>query len=82
MKAIVEKEFGGDGAKAGLYLDENALVAKVIYPLEKVLKPVNDVIDAAIDKVEASIPGDWDKAVLEPIRVAAKEQLVKLLSAE
>lgn len=79
-KVLVEKEFGGDGAKAGLMVEDGALVVKVSYPLDKLLSPVNDVIDSAINKLEALIPGDWDKAVLEPVRAAAKAELVKLLS--
>lgn len=80
MKVIYEHEVGGDGGKAGAYIDGDQLAVKVSYPLAKVLMPVNDVIDSLINKIEAAIPGDWDKAVLEPIRVAAKAELVSLLA--
>ncbi len=43
------------------------------------MAPANAVIDKAIDAVEGAIPGDWDKAVLEPIRIAAKAELAKLI---
>lgn len=80
MKKIYEQGFGGDGAKAGLYVEEKELALKVTYPLEKMLSPVNAIIDQAINKLEAVIPGDWDKALLEPIRAEAKAQLLKLVS--
>lgn len=80
MKVIYEHGIGGDGAKAGAYIDGADLVAKVSFPLEKALAPINDVIDKAIDKIESTVPGDWDKALLEPIRAEAKAALVKLLS--
>jgi len=80
MKVVYEAPVGGDGGKAGLYIEGDQVEMKVSYPLAKVLGPVNDVIDAAINKIEAAIPGDWDKAVLEPIRIAAKAELVSLLA--
>ncbi len=79
MKTILSQPIGGDGANATLSVDGGNLVAGVSYPIAKLVTPINDVIDAAIDKVEAAIPGDWDKAVLEPIREAAKAELVALL---
>lgn len=79
-KVIVEQAIGGDGGKASLEVDGEVLALKVSYPLSKILEPVNKVIDQAIDKVEGLIPGDWDKAVLEPVRVAAKAELLKLLA--
>lgn len=80
MKTIVEKEFGGDGAKAALALDGGNLVAQVSYPIAKLAQPLNDIIDKAINGLEAVIPGDWDKALLEPARVSAKAEILKLLS--
>ncbi len=80
MKTIVSQPIGGDGAAASLLVDDSSnLVAQISYPIAKLVSPINDVIDAAINKVEAAIPGDWDKAVLEPIRIAAKAELVSLL---
>jgi hypothetical protein len=81
MKTLVEQAIGGDGAKAGAYIDNGNLELRVAYPLAKVVEPVNKIIDTAIDKLEATIPGDWDKALLEPIRAEAKAALVALLSA-
>lgn len=80
MKTIYESAIGGDGAKVGAYIEGSELQVKASYPLNKILQPVNDIIDSAINKLEAVIPGDWDKAVLEPIRVAAKAELVALLA--
>jgi len=80
MKTIVEQVVGGDGAKAGLYVDGDQLTVKIGYPIAKLISPITDVLDAAIDKLEAAIPGDWDKALLEPIRAEAKAALVKVLS--
>jgi len=81
MKTIVSQPIGGDGAAASLVLDDNGnLVAGISYPIAKLLGPINDLIDKAINGTEAVIPGDWDKAVLEPIRIAAKAELVALLS--
>lgn len=80
MKSIVEQSVGGDGGKVGLYIDGANLALMAIYPLGKVLEPVNAVIDKAIDALEKAIPGEWDRALLEPIRVEAKAALVKLLA--
>lgn len=86
MKTIVEasQEIGGDGAKASesLVIEGGFLKAKVeiSYPVAKALSPVTDLIDSLIGKVEAAIPGDWDKALLDPIAAEAKAALIKLLS--
>ncbi len=86
MKELVkaEQDLGGDGAKASesIVLEGGMIKARieVVYPVALALKPVTDVIDNAITKLEEAIPGDWDKAVLEPIREAAKAELIKLLS--
>lgn len=86
MKVIadIKKPIGGDGAEASgaLVLDGGMLKGQieVSYPLAKALDPVNKIIDSMIDKIEAAVPGDWDKALLEPIRVEAKAALLKLLS--
>jgi hypothetical protein len=80
VKSIIEKPIGGDGGKVVLDIDAGNVELKVSYPLAKVLSPVTDIIDVVINKVEAAIPGEWDKAVLEPIRLAAKAELIALLS--
>jgi hypothetical protein len=82
MKTIIEKEVGGDGGKAGLYVEAGELALKVTYPLEKILQPATDVIDKGFDAVENAIPGDWDKAILAPIRAGVKAELLKLVSGE
>ncbi len=85
MKSIVSQNVGGDGATAALGLDSNdagveCLAIEIKYPLNKLTGPVHAIIDAAIDKMEVAIPGDWDKAVLEPIRVAAHGEIDSLLA--
>lgn len=80
MKSLVKQNIGGDGASAELSLDGGKLVLAVQYPVEKLAEPITKLIDKAIDAVEGAIPGDWDKAVLEPIRMAAKAEVIKLLS--
>lgn len=80
MKTIYETPIGGDGGKIGLYLDSGDLVQKASYPVAKALGPVNDLIDSATAKIEAAIPGDWDKAVLDPIAAGLKAEIAALLS--
>lgn len=80
MKTIYEHSVGGDGAMAGAYVEGGNVVIKASFPLEKAVEPLNKVIDQAIDKLESVIPGDWDKALLEPIRAEAKAALLKLIS--
>jgi hypothetical protein len=79
MKTIYEHSIGGDGAVAGLYVDGDFVIEQVKYPLAKALDPADKFIDSAIDGLEAKIPGDWDKALLEPARVAAHAELQKLV---
>lgn len=89
MKKIVgiDQEFGGGDVKgsvgAQLSIEGSDLVADVSLkgkiPLEKVLVPVNKVIDQIIDKVEALIPGD-QTALAAGLKADAHAQLVKLLS--
>ena len=80
MKSLVKQDIGGDGASAELSLDGGKLVLAVQYPVAKLAEPITKLIDKAIDAAEGAIPGDWDKAVLEPIRAAAKAEVIKLLS--
>ncbi len=86
MKSIVDfdKEIGTDGlhAKGGLAIEGANLKAYVeaVFPLAKVVDPAMKVVDTALDKLEAAIPGDWDKAIIEKIKLEAREQLVKILA--
>lgn len=80
MKTVYESPVGGDGAKAGLYVEDGCLALKATYPMEKVIKPITDVIDMAIDKIEELIPGDWDKALLDPVKAEAKAAILKMLT--
>ncbi len=86
MKTIVEasQEIGADGAKAteSLVIEGGFIKAKVqiAYPIAKAVSPITDLIDSVIGKIEAAIPGDWDKALLDPIKEEAKASLIKLLS--
>lgn len=79
MKVIYEHAVGGDGAVAGLYLEDGFLVEKVKYPVGGALAPAHKFIDSAIDGLEDKIPGDWDKIALEPLRVLAHSSLDSLL---
>ncbi len=80
MKVIVEHAIGGDGAKALLAIEGADLVGKVTFPLAKVVEPLASIVDKALDKLEAIIPGDWDKAPIERIKAEARHELVALLS--
>ncbi len=80
MKSIVSMPIGGDGATASLDVDSGNLVAAVSFPIAKLLTPVNDLVDAATAKIEAAIPGDWDKAILDPIAAGLKAEIAALLS--
>ena len=80
MKTIYEHAIGGDGASVGLYLEGTNLVEKVTYPIGKAVAPAKAFVNAAIDGLEAKIPGDWDKAVLEPVRAAAMMEIDNLLA--
>jgi len=81
-KIIVSQKVGGDGAVAVLAIDPDGgtINVELKYPVAKLVEPVNAVIDSAIDKIEGVIPGDWDKALLEPIRAAAHAEIAALIS--
>lgn len=79
MKELISQKFG-EGGQASLGLEGGSAVLSVKYPVGELAKPVTDAIDKMVDQIEAAIPGDWDKAVLEPIREAAKSEVIKLLS--
>lgn len=86
MKEIVkfEKELGADGAKAAgsLVIQEGSIKAQVevSYPLAKIVEPVTNALDKAIDKLKAAIPGEWDDALLDKVKVEYKEEITKLLA--
>lgn len=80
MSKVVETPLGGDGGKAGLYLEEGMIVAKVGYPIASALKPITSVVDSMVDKLEALIPGD-QKAAAEVIKAQYKAELAKAIEA-
>lgn len=84
-KVIVEQDIGGtgdfEGSKAGIYMDEGMVKVAVAVPLTKLLGPVNKIVDAGIDKIEDLIPGEWDKALLEPARAFIKAEILKLIGS-
>lgn len=81
-----EKEVGGDGAKvaAELAVEGEFLVAAaaVKYPIAKVIEPATKAVDSLLDKLEAAIPGDWDKPMIEKFKEEYKADLVKLLAEQ
>lgn len=79
MKAIVEKDIGGDGAQVGVYVDPTHLSVQVKYPLEKIVDPIGKLLDKAVDKVEQWIPGD-QKPLAEKLKAELREELVDLLA--
>lgn len=79
-KTIYEANIGGDGGKAGAYINEGSLEVKASYPLSKLVDPVKAAINKGIDSAENAIPGDVDKLVLEPIRAAIMVEIDKLLA--
>lgn len=76
MKTIIEKQLGD--VMVGLYIEDGQLVEKNSYPIAKATEPANALVDSIVDGLEAKIPGDWDKALLEPIRLAAKAEIASL----
>lgn len=86
MKKIVaiDQEFGGDGGKVagafGVEGDQLRAEVAVTYPLEKVVEPACRAVDNLLDKIEAAIPGDWDKPMIEKLKGEYRSELVKLLS--
>ncbi len=80
MKTLVEHGIGGDGGMIGLYLDEGKIKQIASYPIDKLLAPVNAIVDKAFDGLEKVIPGEWDMAILEPLRASAKAEIAKLIA--
>lgn len=81
MKVLIEKDFGGDGGKVGAYIEDSNLKVSVSYPLEKVISPATSALDGLLDKLKATIPGTWDDALIDKLKVEYKADLVKFLSA-
>lgn len=77
MKTIYEHTVGGDGALAGVYVDDQFIYETVKYPLAKALEAPDQFIDKSIDGLESKL--GWAKALLEPVRVSAKAALAKLI---
>lgn len=80
MKTLYETAIGGDGGLIGAYVGEGKLKVEVSYPLVKIAEPLMGPIDSAFRAVENAIPGDWDVAILEPIKESLKAELLKLLA--
>jgi hypothetical protein len=80
MKELIKKQIGGDGASVAVTVDEANLNLQVSYPLAKLVEPVAELLDKAIDKVEALIPGD-QKGTAQDLKAEVREQLAKLLGA-
>jgi hypothetical protein len=85
MKQLIgwDHAIGSDGKiGGGLGVDGSdfALAVSVKYPIAKVIEPATKALDGLLSKLEALIPGDWDKALIEKVKVEYKEELVKLLS--
>ena len=76
---LVEKEIGGDGAKAGLYVEDAALALKVTYPIAKIVEPLAKIGDKAIDKVEQWIPGD-QKDLAANLKAEMREEIAELFA--
>ncbi len=79
MKTIVETEIGGDGAKAGLYVNDQELSIKISYPTSKILEPIALVADKAIDQLDKWIPGD-QKEIADKLKAEIREELAKLFA--
>lgn len=81
MKTIYEHAVGGDGAVAGLYVSDDGLfiVEQVKYPMATALEPADKFIDSAVDGLEAKL--SWTKAILDPMRAAAKAWLASAVGA-
>lgn len=81
MKAIVEKDIGGDGAKAGLYMDEQFISVELKYPTAKLVEPITKVADSAIDKLEELIPGD-QKAYAAKLKEQVRQEIAKIFAEQ
>lgn len=81
MKTIYEHPIGGDGGKAGAYVDESNITVSVSYPISKVIEPATKAVDNLLDKLKDLIPGNWDDPIIEGLKDEYKKDLVKLIGA-
>lgn len=80
MKALIEKKFAGnDVGTVGIYVDGPDLVQQARFPLAKIIEPATNGVDKLLDKLEAAIPGDWDKPLIEKLKQEYKEELISLI---
>ena len=85
MKELFGKEFdlGSDGkAKALVGVEAANLKAEVsvTYPIAKIVEPLFEQVDKALDKLEQLIPGDWDKAIVAKAKEEIRETVLELLA--
>lgn len=86
MKDIVkiEQAIGGDGGKIeaalGVAGDQLAATVAVTYPIAKIVAPATEAFNKAADKLKEAIPGTWDDAIVDRVKVEFEKELVKLLS--
>jgi len=85
MKQLIgwDHAIGSDGKiGGGLGVDgeDFAVAISLKYPIKKVIEPATQALDALLVKLEAAIPGDWDKPLLEKLKTEYKEYLIALLS--
>ena len=86
MKDIVgfDSALGGDGGKVGGSLgvegQELKLQVHVSYPITKIVEPATEALDKSLDKLKATIPGEWDDVLIDRFKAEYKKELVKLLS--
>lgn len=85
-KEILNKTqpIGGDGATVSedVKVEDGKLKVQISaeYPLSKIAQPVKDALHKVRDQIEAAIPGDFDKAILDPIFAGADLEIDKLLA--
>lgn len=72
---IVEKQLGD--AVLSLEIVDGFVVEQIRYPIAKAAEPAHKFLDKVIDGAEDKIPGDWDKAFLEPARIAGHAAIDK-----
>lgn len=86
MKKIIghEQALGNDGGKATAQLgvENGDIVARVEvrHPVAPIVDKLTVEADKFIDKVEKAIPGDWDKPLLEKLKVEYKEAITKAIT--
>jgi hypothetical protein len=68
-------------ADVSLTIEDGFVVEQVRYPMGDAAPAAHAFLDKSIDGLEAKIPGDWDKVVLEPARIAGHELIKKYTGA-